>query len=417
MLRTLTLTTALLLAATAAWADNGSRTPPSAGEPPAGPPLPEGGPLFTENFDLIGTGTGATSCQDIQNRGWFCINRSAPVGTITNGYFQGNTSVFPPQAGTGYIAANFNSTSGTGTISSWLVSPVVTINPSGNQLEFWTRTVSAPSFPDRLEIRASTVTTGTPNVGATATDVGDYTILVATINPTLVATPPTCDPTNGIQLVWNQSTPPTITGYPNGWCRIRITNLPAAAGARFAFRYFVTNGGPSGANSDYIGIDSLTFNPGVNPVADLQLTLSATVPPNTGFGQNYTITPTVTNLGPGAGAGVVATINLPSEAIFQSVATGCTATHAGGVVTWTIGSLANGASVNCPITVRANGFGLVRVTGSVTGTNQDPVPANNSATITFVGAALAAPTLQFWGLMTLLLGMVGVGLLALRRSA
>ncbi len=36
---------------------------------------------------------------------------------------------------------------------------------------------------------------------------------------------------------------------------------------RFAFRYFVENGGPSGSNSDYIGIDTLTITPVPEPTS------------------------------------------------------------------------------------------------------------------------------------------------------
>jgi hypothetical protein len=154
---------------------------------------------------------------------------------------------------------------------------------------------------------------------------------------------------------------------------------------------------------------------GLSVNADVSIALSATVPPNTGFGSNYTINATVANAGPAAAANTVATINLPPEAVFQS--SNCGATHAGGVVTWNIGTLNAGANQSCTITVRANGFGLVRVSGSVTTTSTDPVPANNSATITFAGAVLAAPTLGTWGLLALILALAGLtGVVLLRRA-
>jgi hypothetical protein len=83
---------------------------------------------------------------------------------------------------------------------------------------------------------------GGTNVGATNTSVGDFTNLLLTINPTL-----------------------TTTGYPSVWTEYTLTvsglAAPVPAG-RFAFRYFVTNGGPAGANSDYIGIDNVVFTAG-----------------------------------------------------------------------------------------------------------------------------------------------------------
>ena len=74
------------------------------------------------------------------------------------------------------------------------------------------------------------------NVGTTATDVGDFTALLLDINPTY-----------------------TLTGYPNVWTQFTVTvsGVASPTTGRLALRYFVENGGPSGANSDYIGIDTL----------------------------------------------------------------------------------------------------------------------------------------------------------------
>ena len=76
------------------------------------------------------------------------------------------------------------------------------------------------------------------NVGTTATDVGDFITLLLDINPTY-----------------------TTTGYPNVWTQFTVTvsGLGSPTTGRLAFRYFVENGGPSGANSDYIGIDTFAF--------------------------------------------------------------------------------------------------------------------------------------------------------------
>ncbi|MBE2235907.1 MAG: choice-of-anchor J domain-containing protein, partial [Anaerolinea sp.] len=50
-------------------------------------------------------------------------------------------------------------------------------------------------------------------------------------------------------------------GYPQSWTQYTVTlsGLPANASGRLAFRYFVTDGGPSGNNSNYIGIDTVEF--------------------------------------------------------------------------------------------------------------------------------------------------------------
>jgi len=166
------------------------------------------------------------------------INHSQPLGT-TN-WFQGNNAVFPAFDGapTAYIGANFNNTSDVGTISNWLLTPVQNLQ-NGNVLTFYTRTtdVGAQLFPDRLQVRMST-NGASSNVGTTATDVGDFTTLLLDINPTY------------------------DDQYPHVWTlfTVTISGVPSPTTGRLAFRYFVENGGPNGANSDYIGIDRVVYN-------------------------------------------------------------------------------------------------------------------------------------------------------------
>jgi hypothetical protein len=191
--------------------------------------------FIVENFDNI---------TNLPNAGWAMRNNSLPVGST--GWFQGNPQVFPAQSGStpSYIAANFNNTTGTNTISNWLITPNTFLN-NGNVLRFWTRTIADSPFPDRLEVRLSLNGSST-DVGTGPNDVGDFTTLLLTINPTL-----------------------TVGGYPEVWTQYTITlsGLPPGGGdcngfgiqGRFAFRYFVTGGGPAGDNSNYIGIDTVNY--------------------------------------------------------------------------------------------------------------------------------------------------------------
>jgi hypothetical protein len=152
--------------------------------------------------------------------------------------------VFPAQSGapTSYIAADFNNTTGANIISNWLLTPPVTLE-DGASMSFYTRTVDVPKFPDRLQVRMST-NGNSSNVGATATDVGDFTVLMLDINPSY-----------------------TTAGYPNAWTQftVTVTGVPSPTTGRLAFRYFVENGGPKGGNSNYIGIDSFQFNANCGP--------------------------------------------------------------------------------------------------------------------------------------------------------
>lgn len=197
------------------------------------PPVPT--TVFNQGFDVAAP----------LPAGWASQNLSSPLGVT--GWFQGNAGVFAANSGaaTSYIAANFNNGSGLATISNWLFMPATTLK-NGDTLSFYTRTTTG-TFPDRLQVWMNTTNQGV-NVGATATSVGDYSTQLLDINPTY-----------------------TATGYPTGWTqfKIPITGLPGAGVAgRLAFRYFVENGGPSGANSDFIGIDDVvyrTLSPGPPP--------------------------------------------------------------------------------------------------------------------------------------------------------
>ena len=169
--------------------------------------------------------------------GWAAQNLSSPVGTT--GWFQGNTTVFPAQSGatTSYIGANFNNTTGANTISNWLFAPNITLK-NGDIFTFYTRTITAPAFPDRLQIRMST--------NGASTTASDFSALLLDINPTY-----------------------STAGYPNVWTQytINISGLGGPISGRLAFRYFVEDGGPLGNNSDYIGIDNVVYTTFASPCA------------------------------------------------------------------------------------------------------------------------------------------------------
>jgi hypothetical protein len=169
--------------------------------------------------------------------GWAMQNNSSPIGATD--WFQGQTSAFSAQSGAAnsYISANFTNGSDLATISNWLITPPLTLQ-DGGVFRFWTRTVDIPQFPDRLQVRLST-NGNSADVGTLPTDVGDFTTLLLDINPTY-----------------------TTTDYPSVWTQFTITlsGVGTPVTGRIAFHYFVENGGPSGTNSDYIGIDSVDYD-------------------------------------------------------------------------------------------------------------------------------------------------------------
>jgi hypothetical protein len=182
-------------------------------------------PVLSENFDDIGT---------LTSSGWRLVNNSTPGGLAP--FFQGDAGIFSSQSGAAnsYIGSNFLSSGSAlaGDISNWLISPEITLN---NHLfiNFFTRTDLGSPFADRLEIRLSQ--SGGDNVGSDATSVGDFTTLLATVNP-LLAT----------------------GGYPEDWTQLSVSigSVNEGTTGRFAFRYFVPD---ISTNGNYIGIDTLTL--------------------------------------------------------------------------------------------------------------------------------------------------------------
>ncbi|MGI8951815.1 MAG: choice-of-anchor J domain-containing protein [Chitinophagaceae bacterium] len=175
---------------------------------------------------------------------WVIINHSEPVGVS---WFKGHPNAFPAHSGmdSAYIAADFTSTAGdTGTISNWLITPVLLLQ-NGAVLKFWTSTIPGSPYPDRLEVRLSTADTST-NIGDSAFSVGDFSTLLTSINPGLDS-----------------------AAYPEQWTEFidTISGVKEGATGRIAFRYFVTDGGAKGVNSNYVGIDDVSYNISTLPVS------------------------------------------------------------------------------------------------------------------------------------------------------
>lgn len=197
--------------------------------------------ISSENFDVFP----AT---------WTKLNLSAPAGA--NVWAQATTGILTyfgggAQSGatTSFGFVNFNSTTGgTGTINNWLITPDINLQ-NGDVISFYAikgLSGGADVYPDGMQVRLSTA--GAASVAPTAgvANVGSYTTLMHDINPGLDET----------------SFPTTWTEYT-----YTVTGLSGATDCRIAFRYLVTGAGPSGANSDQIGIDTFTVT---RPVASTE---------------------------------------------------------------------------------------------------------------------------------------------------
>lgn len=186
-----------------------------------------------ENFDDITT---------LAGDGWTEANNSTTTGTTT--WFQGSTTVFNAYEGAddSYIGANYNSTTGSSTICTWLILPDLGYLQN---ISFYTRTATGSTWADRLVVRYSSgggVTTGDCDNGF-----GDFGDSLLEINSAL-----------------------TTGGYPETWTQF---TAPVNGAGRVALVYYVTDGGPSGTNSNYIGIDSLAWEAGTPPAPAVVPTL------------------------------------------------------------------------------------------------------------------------------------------------
>lgn len=184
---------------------------------------------YSEGFDDITT---------LEGDGWTFVNVSDNVAGATNpDFFQGVDANFPSFEGTdSYLSVNFNSTAGT-VIDNWAILPTMSLI-NGDTFTFYTRTATASNFPDALQVRVSL--DGDASTLPTSTDVGSFTTLALDINPDL-----------------------TIGGYPEDWelQTVTIEGADTATDIRIAFRYYIpTSAGPTGNNSNLIGIDSAAID-------------------------------------------------------------------------------------------------------------------------------------------------------------
>jgi hypothetical protein len=203
---------------------------------PAPPPVVS--KSFTEEFDSVA---------NLSKKGWVLVNNSFPYGPLgwRQGKYElggklGNEIVGFPAYSAVYSPNEFASVDLTcgndlATLSCWLITPPTPMK-NGDQLSFYTRTKG--DYADRLEVRAN-FSSASAHVGKGPDEVGDFKDTLLVINREL-----------------------NLVDYPIAWTKYTITlsKVPTnLVSGRIAFRYFVTEGGPSGANSDMIGVDKLEF--------------------------------------------------------------------------------------------------------------------------------------------------------------
>lgn len=178
---------------------------------------------FNDNMD------GDNTVPGLEARGYVAFRgpNAGPAGTTF--WFQGNPATFVAYNGpdNGYVGANFNATTGANNIDNWLVLPA-THTLSGDSLTFFSRSTTSPTWVDSIRVMYSQ--SGSTTAGGDWVELGRFMVN-----------------NNG---VWERRSYAAPVGGVN---------------SRFAIRYCVVNGGPSGNNSDYIGIDQISIH-GVNDI-------------------------------------------------------------------------------------------------------------------------------------------------------
>lgn len=207
------------------------------------PPVPD--QSFVEEFDTTAAAV---------TRGWQFINNSQPKGS---GIWQDGGRIPPlfnaysnKGNNAGFIGVDYLSTSAQqGTISNWLVSPSITMQ-NGDQIIFYTRAwqlydgiSDTTDFGNSMQLRMNPYNDSV-DVGQSA-GTGSFVTTLLDINP---------------HLIYSSVIHPDVFAYPSQWTRfvVTITGLSAPLKSRFAFRYYVTNGGSNG-NASGIGIDSVAY--------------------------------------------------------------------------------------------------------------------------------------------------------------
>jgi hypothetical protein len=166
-----------------------------------------------------------------------------------------------------------------------------------------------------------------------------------------------------------------LAGGAPSWLAINlatgeVTGTPPAGTTTFTYTVTATNT----AGAATVGPFTITVTK-PSPNADLSAALAC--PASMTVGGTATCTLTVANAGPATASKVIAAIALPAALSETSCTPGCTR-HAN-VYTWTLASLASGASATARIILQASKTGTALVLAVAASQNPDPHPLNNIA--------------------------------------
>lgn len=226
---------------------------------------------------------------------------------------------------------------------------------------------------DRLNLtgQASRIATATGGVflsGASDSQVADAILAGLSNLPATVTHSVTCP--GGVTATLTPASQTATSGGTVSFSETYGVDAGTLAGTYVCTVDFLVNGVSGGAAFR----QTITITV---PAPDLEL--AKTGPALVTEGDDVVYTLTARNNGPTTATGVTITDPVPAGSTFVSADPGCTL--AAGVVTCTVGTLAPGASASFALTVEAGSGASLVNTATVDGDQDDPNPANDSATV------------------------------------
>ncbi|MFB9063493.1 hypothetical protein ACFFUQ_05615, partial [Flavobacterium branchiarum] len=333
--------------------------------------------LATNNGPSDGTGVTVT---DLLPSGYTYVSSVAPIGTIynpTNGLWNIGT-LAGATTSTLTITATVNAAgtyANTASISGTENDPT-----PGNDSS--TSTPTAVPTSDRTIVK--TVDNSNPAVGSTVTF-----SLAATNNGPSNGTGVTVTDLLPAGYTYVSSIAPIGTSYDSASGLWTIGTLTAATTATLTITATVNPAGPyantasiSGTENDPTpGNDSSTSTPTAVPTSDRSI-VKTVDNSNPAVGSTVTFSLAATNNGPSNGTGVTVTDLLPAGYTYVSSVAPIGTTYDSGSGEWTIGTLAGATTATLTITATVNKTGPYANTASITGTENDPTPGNDSSSST-----------------------------------
>ena len=343
------------------------------------------------------------------------IGKAGPVSVLATSNLVYTISVtnFGPSSASGVVVTDalpagvsFVSASGNGINSGGVVNWTLGTLANG-AVSNVTVTVTAPASGSLTNIATASSPTGDPNptnntsipVITTVTPVADVgigksaaAVVSATSNLTYTISVTNFGPSSASGVVVTDALPAGVTfvsasgnGINSGgvvnWTLSTLANgavsnvtVTVTAPASGSLTNIATASSPTG-DPNPTNNTSIPVITTVTPVADVGIGKSAAAVVSATSNLTYTIS--VTNFGPSSASGVVVTDALPAGVTFVSASGN--GINSGGVVNWTLGTLANGAVSNVTVTVTAPASGSLTNVASVSTTTGDPNPTNNTS--------------------------------------